>query len=84
MARTSELSKGGEKRRHEQTIAPFLWKGWYHQPYSTLETASDASKMVLDDSKVHAFEVSFADLQNYAASFQTFKLIIEGIGANCA
>lgn len=84
MARTSELSKGGEKRRHEQTIVLFLWKDWYHQPYSILETTSDASKMVLDDSKAHAFEVSFADLRNYASMFQTFKLIIEGIGANCA
>ena len=36
--------------------------------------------MIPDDPKAHAFEVSFADLHNHAATFHTFKLIMRTLG----
>lgn len=41
------------------------------------------AKMVPDDPKACAFEVSFAGLQDHAAIFHTFQLITEDIRANC-
>lgn len=40
--------------------------------------------MVPNDPEANAFKVNFADLQNHAATFHTFKLITEDIKANGA